>query len=107
MNAEQRAAWIERAARYGAHLGDTAAAQLLSGIGTADAVNVITARGELGMPDAAAAVPARSLARDLGAPPGGNLAAAMHAAMTARFAAAYRARALAIAEAALPAGPRL
>ena len=105
MSAEQRAVWTERAAGYGTLMGDTAAARLLGGIGAADAVSVITARGELGMPDVAAQVPARSLARDLGARPDGNLTAAMHAAMTTGFAAAYRARALAIAEAALPAGP--
>lgn len=105
MSAEQRAVWTGRAAEYGALLGSNAAAHVLGGIGAADAVNVITARGELGMPDAATKVPARSLARDLGAPPGKNLAADMHAAMTAGFTAAYRARALEIAEAVLPAGP--
>jgi hypothetical protein len=105
MNAEQRAAWIARAAKYGTQLGDAAAAQILGGIGAADAERVIAAHGELGMPDAAEAVPERSLARDLGARPGTKLAADMHAAMVAAFAAAYRARAIAIAEAALPAAP--
>jgi hypothetical protein len=101
-NAQRRAARTAKAAGYGTRMGDTAAARILGGIGAADAEKVIAAHGELGMPGIAEAVPERSLARDLGARPGGKLAADMHAAMVAGFESAYRARAIAIAEAALP-----